>query len=288
MKSVYFLSFEIINLLTFGLCLVHAWRSANRRAALAQLLAGVLFGLLLELATIRQLHAYRYGQLFLMVLDVPLAIGIAWGSMIYAARHFTDATNLPAWSRPLLDALLVLNIDLSIDAVAIRLGIWDWGQGLSFQYFGVPYANFWAWFWVVFSFSAGLRWLLAKTSRSNSALLDLLPPLGAILTGLGGVLLTNALIAFWIPRAFYEVTIGVVLLGALLLVLAQRPRMLRPADPLMGRVSLVMHGYFLMVGVVSGALFSPWPLLVVSLLMAAIAFFVYERGAGLARMVGSK
>ena len=68
-----------------------------------------------------------------------------------------------AGARPLLDGLLALNIDLALDAVAIRLGFWDWGQGFSFQYFGVPYANFWAWFWVVTSFSLGYRILALRT-----------------------------------------------------------------------------------------------------------------------------
>ena len=31
-----------------------------------------------------------------------------------------------------------------MDALAIRLGFWDWGGGLEVGYFGVPYANFWA------------------------------------------------------------------------------------------------------------------------------------------------
>ena len=155
MPNPIFFSFEIIVIIMFALCLRHAWRIGG--AAIWQLLAGILFGVLLELATIRQLHAYRYGQFTLMVFDVPLAIGLAWGNMIYAVRTYTDASSLPEWARPILDALLLLNIDLAMDVVAIRLGMWDWGQGLQAQYFGVPFANFWAWFWVVFSFSAGLR-----------------------------------------------------------------------------------------------------------------------------------
>ena len=96
-----------------------------------------------------------------MVLDVPLGIGVAWGCILYSVMEFSDASSLPYWARPVLDALLALNIDLSLDAVAIRFGFWDWGQGLKFQYFGVPYANFWGWFWVIFFFSLGYR-LLAR------------------------------------------------------------------------------------------------------------------------------
>ena len=101
-----------------------------------------------------------------MIGDVPLCIGVAWSCIIYSAMEFSDASSLPYWARPILDGLLALNIDLALDAVAIRLGFWSWGQGLKFQYFGVPYANFWAWVLVVFSFSLGYRLLAHRGTGS--------------------------------------------------------------------------------------------------------------------------
>ena len=59
-----------------------------------QLLAGVLFGLLLEWATIQQLSAYEYGHFLVMLGPVPVIIGIAWGTIIYSVRAFSDSTNL--------------------------------------------------------------------------------------------------------------------------------------------------------------------------------------------------
>jgi hypothetical protein len=93
---------------------------------LLRLLAGIFFGVLLELATIRQLHAYEYGHFMIMVLDVPLCIGVAWSCILYSVIEFSDAGSLPYWSPPILDGLLALNIDLALDAIAIRLGFWDW------------------------------------------------------------------------------------------------------------------------------------------------------------------
>jgi len=267
----YFLACELVTLVAFGLCLRHAARRGG--PAVFQLFAGILFGVLLELATIRQLNAYQYGRFTLMVLDVPLAIGVAWGNIVYGVRAFTDGTSLPGWARPVLDALLALNIDLAMDAVAIRLGMWDWGMGLKAQYFGVPYANFWAWFWVVFSFSAGLRLVERIPGRAG---LWLAPP-GAVLVGLAGVLFTNALITFWLPRALYEITVAAVLTAAVVLVLLLRPRLERGHDPLAGQVALLMHGYFLAAGLVSAVIFQPPVLLGVSLAMLAIAYFLYHR-----------
>ena len=205
MPSFYLISMEIVVLVLFILCLRHAWRTGPE--AILRLIAGALFGVLLELATIWQLEAYDYGTFLLMLSNVPLAIGFGWGTIMYSAKLFSDATNLPEWVRPVLDGLLALNIDLAMDAVAIRLEMWDWGLGLHSQYFGVPYANFWAWFWVVVSFSASVRWL---SSRARG-FWRWLAPLGAVLIGLAGVLCTNALIVFIVPSQLYELTIGLTL-----------------------------------------------------------------------------
>src|SRR5215510_1649717 len=194
--NLYFLFYEITLYLQLVFCLPHAWK--RRPANVLRLLAGILFGVLLELATIRQLHFYQYGQFLIMAVDVPLGIGVAWGCILYSVMEFSDASSLPYFARPVLDALLALNIDLSLDAIAIRFGFWDWGQGLKFQYFGVPYANFWAWFWVIFFFSLGYR-LLAWRSDWVGIWVS---PIAAYLVGLFGVFGTNALIGFVIRTGF--------------------------------------------------------------------------------------
>lgn len=271
MISPYFWTFELIIAGLALLCLQHAWRRGP--AVAARLIAGMLFGVLLELATIRQLNAYRYGLFTVMVLEVPLAIGVAWGVIIYSAQLTSDAAGLPEWVRPVLDGLLALNIDLAMDAVAIRLGMWDWGFGWERQYFGVPWANFWAWFWVVASFSAGLRAAL----RWRHAAAPWLAPLAAVLVGLAGVLTTNALITFWVPRPWYEATIALTLAAALLLVAWHRPRFeRRAAAPPAVWVPLISHVYFLAAGLISGVLIATPFLLLVSGVMLAIALGLHQ------------
>ena len=60
MPSTYFILYEISLFLQLAACLPHAWK--HGKANLVRLFAGILFGVLLELATIRQLNAYEYGQ----------------------------------------------------------------------------------------------------------------------------------------------------------------------------------------------------------------------------------
>lgn len=271
MVSPFFIVMELIVYGLFAVCITHAWRAGPE--AVLRLVAASVFGVLLELATIWQLDAYSYGTFLVMVSNVPLAIGVGWGTIIYSAKLLSDATSLPLWARPVLDGLLALNIDLAMDAVAIRLGMWDWGMGLDSQYFGVPYANFWAWFWVVLSFSAGWRWLSEKVQGGWRWF----NPLGAILIGLAGVLGTNALIVFGIPRQLYELTIGVTIASALVLILWHRPSFAsRVSAPPAFWVPFAFHAYFLIAGLLSGTILSPPFLLVVSILMFLVSLILHR------------
>lgn len=270
MPNPYFILFELIIYIQLLLCLLHAWKQST--ANLLRLFAGILFGMTLELATIRQLNAYEYGQFLIMVLDVPLCIGVAWGCIIYSVMEFSNASSLPYWARPILDGLLALNIDLALDAIAIRLGFWDWGQGFQFQYFGVPYANFWAWFWVVCSFSLGYRLL----AHREAWIVTWLSPAMALIIGIGGILGSNIIIAFEIPFEDHRIFVGLTLFLALLLVVTRRPRFDQIADlSLVFWVPFLSHAYLLIAGLISGVILNPPFLLCVGLLMSAIAFYLH-------------
>lgn len=278
--NLYFTIFELMVLVLAVMSIRHAWRRGAH--VVWQLVAGMLFGVLLEWATIQQLEAYEYGRFLIMIADVPIAIGVSWGLIIYSAMLFSDATSLPAWARPVLDGLLAVNIDLAGDAVAIRLGMWDWGGGLSIQYFGVPWANFWAWFWVVTSFSAAIRVL----TRPDNWFGRWLAPFLSIVVGTLAVMGTNALIVFvLVPAGLYELSVAVVILGALLLIVTLRPKLhvkevgvagTITSALLSASVSIAFHFYFLLAGLISGALFNPLFLLIVSLLMLGVAWFLHR------------
>src|SRR5262249_24211695 len=130
------------------------WDAARRgKFDVLELLWGGFYGFLLEWLTIKQLSDYHYGRFLIMVDGAPLAVALGWAVIIYTSMRFSTQIKLPEAARPILDALLALNIDLALDAVAIRLGMWIWvGVRLDQQWFGVPWANFWAWFIVVWHF----------------------------------------------------------------------------------------------------------------------------------------
>lgn len=271
MPNIYFILFEIVIYIQFILCLQHAGQQGM--ANLLRLLAGTLFGVTLELATIRQLDAYKYGQFLIMVLDVPLCIGVAWSCILYSVMEFSDASSLPYWTRPILDGLLALNIDLALDAIAIRLGFWDWGQGLEFQYFGVPYPNFWAWFWVVSSFSLGYRLF----ARRGEWMKIWLAPLSALLVGLGGVLGTNAFIAFFVPVPLRTALVAFTLTLASIIMVVLYPKFyLQPVPSLTFWVPFTIHIYILIPGLISGVILDPPFLLFIGIVMSITAFCLHE------------
>src|ERR1043165_4988352 len=272
MPNLYLLFFELNIYLQFAICLHHAWRHDTPN--LLRLFVGVIFGVTLEYASIQQFHGYQYSREFLiMISDVPLCIGVAWSCILYSAMEFSDASSLPYWTRPLLDALLALNIDLALDTVAIRLGAWDWGQELKFQYFGVPYGNFWGWFWVIASFSFGYRLFARRTDWMGTWL----SPLLGLIIGLVGVLGMDALLIFGVPAGYRNAVIAFTLGGALLVVLALHPRFyLKSVPSLAFWIPFLTHAYILVAGLASGVILNPPALLWIGLVMTLVAFYLHH------------
>ena len=149
---------------TFALYLLWAWRRGAREWA--PLLGACLYAVLFEhwnmlrYAHVQGGYHYHTASWLWVWGDVPLYIPLAWAFILATSRALTDHLGLRPWARPFADALLALLIDLSMDAVAIRLKFWYWhGVGLNDAFFGVPADNFVGWLLVSFTFSVLTRWL---------------------------------------------------------------------------------------------------------------------------------
>ena len=159
------------------------------------LLAGVLFGLILEYVNVNANMGYVYGRFGVMFghtpNDIPLCIGVGWGIIMYTARLFTDRLGVSLWACAALDAVLALGVDFSMDTVAYRLHMWTWdwsGTGLHplrAQWFGIPYGNFSGWLYVVFFYSSISRLLergLTKNKKGSTVKLALIPLASVVLS----------------------------------------------------------------------------------------------------------
>ncbi len=217
--------FEIAMYILFALCFFRAVKTSISQVS--YLIAGVLFGLLLEYVNVISNIGYSYGTFLVMIgnspLDIPFCIGVGWGIIMYTARLFTDTLQLPLWASACLDALLALSVDVSMDAVAYRMHMWTWNWSsaglnpLTTQWFGVPYGNFYGWLYVVFFYSAFSRLLekrLIKKEKPGKLQRAIIPLLSVIFSQ----------IALWITivdiRLFLrkqQVSDGLILLITLIL-----------------------------------------------------------------------
>ncbi|MBU2509975.1 carotenoid biosynthesis protein [bacterium] len=270
MNTTQFLPFELLMIVLVSLCLRHAWKEGTQNVL--RLFAGIFFGVMLEWATIKQLDNYEYGTFFLMIDNIPLGIGMGWGVILYSAMLFSDHCQIKEWARPVLDGLVALNIDLAMDAIAIRLGMWDWGDGLSYEYFGVPFENFWSWFWVIFSFSAAFRIL----NRLPEKISRYLAPLGSIPIGVFGVLASNRIISSYIPSDYDYLAISLLIVCSLGLILSQKPKLkTAQMDSLVMWVPLGFHLYFIIVGIITRVIFTSWIIALISAAMFSASLYLH-------------
>ena len=92
-----------------------------------------------------------------------------------------------------------------------------------------------------------------------------------------GVLGTSALITFVVPDIWYEPTIALTLGSALLVILWLRPSFsLHPVSPLVFWLHLGSHMYFIVAGLLSGVIFNPPFLLIVSSMMAMVMLYLHH------------
>jgi len=276
MPKTTFLLVEVgVYILAIG-CLRHAW--IHGRSRLLGLAAGMIYGVLLEYGAIVTFHAYVYGHFLIMIFGaVPLCIGVSWGLIIYTAMETSDRFALAWYLRPILDALLALTIDLSMDAIAIRLGFWTWGE--VGPWYGVPLGNFYAWFIVVFGFSLLLRLGRLWSLGGTLALLgDVAVALVAILLSVVGLstLLRPAymLIA---QGAWAWLTISVLLGGSALLAIwaARRTRHDQPLDLVLLSVPVFFHVFSFGALLTSGMYRQVPALIAISAVMLAVGLLLH-------------
>jgi len=208
--------------ITFGVAAARAWRHSRPR--LVELITAFLFGLLLEQGDIFLFGTYRYNENWILLGDVAVAIALAWAMIIVGAMNISDALGLPdattvIWTSesfgtlrwlvrglpaPLADAVWAILLDLALDAVAIRLGLWTWTIRLNQGWFGVPWGNFFAWLFVAFWFSFFTRLVRANRAKGGSNTWQWLVPLfsfiGLIVTLVPFVALENDAALSFMPH----------------------------------------------------------------------------------------
>lgn len=183
------LGIELIVYVIFGLCLRHARRAGaidaggSRSGAPAQewvaaMVAAIGLTLVIEILLSHQLvsseggqvrlYEYPPGSFLVQILGVPIWVPIGWRFILYVTMRTTTLLGVPWYVAPLLDGFLALNLDLTLDPIAVHRGWWDWlpgrpGTGVDpNSYFGIPLVNFMGWFVIVAGFSFFIRFVFRR------------------------------------------------------------------------------------------------------------------------------
>lgn len=161
MQPIYLLFTGVMALASLG-CL---WDAFGDRERLTLYATAVVYGLILEKLVIVAFGAYTYpAESYVFdVLGVPLAIAFGWSAIIYAGTTTARAYGVPLPSIPGFVALYALHVDLSMDAIAIRVPFWTWTP--PGPWFGVPLGNFFGWFTVAFLFAGWFELLRRRLSN---------------------------------------------------------------------------------------------------------------------------
>ena len=141
------------------LAFLHARAALGTRRAAGELLALAAYGFALERISMSVFASHRYGPEWVLApLGVPVAVALVWAAVISAALALAARRGLrPAWARALAAALFAVTLDLTIEPVAVRRGLWEWTP--PGPWLGVPIGNFVGWVVIVAGYGIGAeRW----------------------------------------------------------------------------------------------------------------------------------
>ncbi len=135
-----------------------ARRALGSGRAAVELLALVAYGYGLERTAIAVFSSHDYGHVWRSdVGGVPVAVAVTWSAVMVAAMALAARLARSLVGRALAAALIGISLDLLMEPVAMRAGLWSWtppGPWLE-----VPVGNFVGWVVILGAYTLGAeRW----------------------------------------------------------------------------------------------------------------------------------
>lgn len=136
----------------------HAHRSLGAGRAAGELLALAAYGFTVEAVAMAVFATHAYDSSWhATALGVPVAIAVVWAAVITSAMAVAGRHEGTRRWRAFTAAVVAIALDLMIDPVATRAGLWDWTP--PGPWLGVPIGNFVAWGLIVGAYAYGAeRW----------------------------------------------------------------------------------------------------------------------------------
>lgn len=162
MSTPWILAFEIPTMLLFLFAVALLVKNKDYKR-LSNLMTAAVFGITLEYLNMALHAGYQYNSAFLIQVgaapnNVPITIGLAWGTLLLTVQEISRRLNFPMLVRLLFEAAFVVSTDIMMDVVVIRLdgGFWTW-TGIetdmaitNTSFLGVSWMNYIGWFFVIF------------------------------------------------------------------------------------------------------------------------------------------
>lgn len=151
---------EATTYLAYLLLATHCLLTRGRASTAILFGAATLYGFALESSGVSLGFFAEPGyDHYLPFLAAPLMTMLDWSAIFYPCVVIVEllAQRWPGLrgtvvSRALLVAAAGLALDIQLDPVATRLGLWHWHPLLQPFFIGVPLVNFVAWFWAMLGF----------------------------------------------------------------------------------------------------------------------------------------
>jgi decaprenylphospho-beta-D-ribofuranose 2-oxidase len=165
---------EITVAIMFALALLNAWGQGRRW--LSTVFWGGVAGYAAEYFIVHSPNPrYEYSSTLFWAtpLGVPVAIGLGWGIVFYAATWTAQRLRIRNIAvSSLIAGVLGVNVDLSLDPVAHQHGFWRWypppPPGLEEStLFGVPFDNFVAWVALIGVYGFLVRWVFRLINKAR-------------------------------------------------------------------------------------------------------------------------
>jgi uncharacterized membrane protein len=164
-----------------ALAFLHARRALGARRAAGELVALTAYGYALEAVAIHLFGSHTYGRGWLWApRGVPVAVAVVWAAVISSAMALAARG---AWrgreARAVAAALIALGLDVLMEPVAVRAGLWRWTP--PGPWLGVPIGNFVGWAVIVAAYAAGAERFAGEGPARREAAIRFLLGVGSIL-----------------------------------------------------------------------------------------------------------
>jgi len=165
----------------FALSFLHARRAVGARRAAGELLALAAYGYALEAVAIQLFGSHTYGTGWHVAPGgVPVAVALVWSALISSAMALAARSGWQgAGARAVAAALIATTLDVLMEPVAVRSGLWRWTP--AGPWLGVPIGNFVGWAVIVAGYTLGAERFAGEGPPAREAAIRLVVAAGSIL-----------------------------------------------------------------------------------------------------------